>query len=176
MYDLRDIFILNVGFIVHETIGYVRDIPFDLPEVDLPPDLTLSRLRGTARVTRTPQGLLLQLRMEAGLQSECGRCLTEFIQMLRIDSTELYAFNKSGSTESGLLVPENGKIDLAPLIREEMVLAIPINPLCRPDCKGLCPECGEDLNEHPHTHEELPVDPRLAALNVLLQKGSRTSS
>jgi uncharacterized protein len=65
-------------------------------------------------------------------------------------------------------VPENGKIDLEPFIREEMILAIPIGPLCSEDCKGLCPICGEDLNESSCSHEELPVDPRLSVLKTLL--------
>ena len=73
---------------------------------------------------------------------------------------------------SGLLVPESGKIDLEPFIRDEMILAMPINPLCRINCKGLCPECGENLNDQPHVHQDDLEDPRLSALKALLDQTS----
>jgi uncharacterized protein len=172
----RDLLRLNVGFIIHQTVGYSRDFPFDIPQIQLSPDLDLANLSGTARVTRTAQGLLVQVKMHAHIHAECVRCLTDFTQPLEIDFTELYAFSPDSITDSGLIVPENGKIDLAPLVREEMLLAIPISPLCRPDCKGLCPTCGENLNETPHDHEDELVDPRLDVLKSLLEKGRDPSS
>jgi uncharacterized protein len=59
-------------------------------------------------------------------------------------------------------------IDLRPLVREYMLLSVPISPLCRPACLGLCPVCGENLNEISCTHEDDAVDPRLAKLKNLL--------
>jgi uncharacterized protein len=67
-------------------------------------------------------------------------------------------------------LPEDGHINLAPLVREYILLEIPINPLCRPDCLGLCPECGEILTDEPHYHEDDTIDPRLAQLKDLLGK------
>ena len=58
------------------------------------------------------------------------------------------------------------KIDLTPLLREELILATPLAPLCKPDCKGLCLECGRDLNEDPHDHDA-PVDERWSRLSKL---------
>jgi uncharacterized protein len=121
-------------------------------------------------VTRTPQGLLVQVKMRAAVVTECVRCLEEFEQPLSINFTELYAFSARSVSESGLILPESGMIDLAPLVREYMLLEIPINPLCRPDCKGICPICGETLNENPHEHEEDTIDPRMAKLQELLNK------
>jgi uncharacterized protein len=146
---------LNVGFIIHETVGYTRDFPIEIPAIHLPPDLDLANLHGNVRVTRTAQGLLVQANMQAEIPAECVRCLTDFQQPLEIEFTDLYAFTRASVTESGLLLPETGKIDLAPIVRDEMLLAMPINPVCSPDCKGLCPVCGENLNEDPdHRHEE----------------------
>jgi uncharacterized protein len=166
----RDIFRLNVGFIIHENVGYVRDFPFEAPTVSLPPDLELINLVGLVRVSRAAQGLLVQTAMRARIVAECGRCLIEFYQPLKINFTELYAFTREAVTESGLLVPENGKIDLETLIREEMILAIPINPLCRKDCKGLCLTCGGNLNDTVCNHEMEATDPRLEQLRSLLEK------
>lgn len=81
------------------------------------------------------------------MNSECVRCLVEFKQPLDVDFSELYAFTPRSVTESGLILPEDAHIDLEPLVREYMLIEIPISPLCREDCKGLCSICGEDLNE-----------------------------
>lgn len=161
---------LNVGFVVAQTAGFSRDISFDLPLINVPPDLHLNRLTGVVRVTRTPQGILMQGDFQALIDLECVRCLTDFQQMLKIDFTELYAFSQRYVTDSGLLMPETGIIDLAPVLREYLLLEIPISPLCRPDCKGLCPICGNNLNESTCNHEVDTGDPRLAALKSLLDK------
>ena len=112
----------------------------------------------------------MQVKMQANYATECVRCLGPSQQPLNIDFTELFAFNRDSITESGLLLPESGYIDLAPLIREYMLLEVPISPVCREDCLGLCPVCGENLNEKPHTHEDELVDPRLEKLKELRKK------
>lgn len=168
--NTQDLLRLNVGFIIHETIGYSREFPIEIPKIHLEPDLDLYNLNGTVRVTRTAQGLLVQVDLNAQVPAECVRCLINFTQPLHTDFTELYAFTPSSLTESGLLVPETGKIDLAPLVREEMLVAMPMSSLCRPDCQGLCPICGENLNEHPDHHHEDEVDPRLESLKKFLEK------
>ena len=168
----RDLLRLNVGFIIHQNVGYVRDFPIDIPSVRLQSDLDLQNLFGVVRVSRAAQGLLVQVKLKAMVLADCVRCLTNFSQPLDIDFTELYAFNQKAITDSGLLVPESGKIDLEPFIRDEMLLAVPISPLCRKNCKGLCPDCGENLNEHPHRHQDEVHDPRLSALKALLDQPS----
>jgi uncharacterized protein len=158
MYVSHDVLRLNVGFIIHQTVGYSRDFPFEIPSIRLPPDLELNDLTGTVRITRTAQGLLVQAKLKARIDAECVRCLTEFQQPLEIEFSDLYAFSTASMTESGLLLPENGKIDLAPIVRDEMLLAIPIKPLCQPDCKGLCPICGENRNETLCQHEDENIE------------------
>ena len=161
---------LNVGFIIYQTIGYSRDIPFEIPRVQLQADLDLTDLVGVVRVTRTPQGLLVQVKMHASVSAECVRCLTDFSHDLKVDFSELYAFNQRSVTDSNLILPEDGKIDLQPLLREYMLLEFPINPLCKPDCKGLCPICGENLNQITCHHEEVIGDGRLSGLQSLFDK------
>ena len=161
---------LNVGFIINQSKGYSREFPFDFPFIHIPPDLDLITLSGSARVTRTGKGLLVQVKMHALIMNECVRCLQDFPLPLDIEFTELYAFSADAKTDSELILPESGQIDLRPLVREEMLLAVPINPLCDPECKGLCPICGENRNETECDHEIETIDPRLSVLKSLLNE------
>jgi uncharacterized protein len=162
-------FRLNVGFVAHERVGYSRDFLFDIPEVQLE-DLPLQRVTGHVLVTRTPQGLLVQAHLEADTPAECVRCLEPFDLHLTTDFTELYAFTRKNMGESGLLYPESGQINLAPLVREYMWLAFPIKPLCSEDCKGLCPVCGANRNVEDCGHRPESIDPRLEILKTLLEQ------
>lgn len=161
---------LNVGFVVAQSAGFSRDFPFDLPQIYVPPDLKINKTIGSIRATRTPQGILLQVDLHASTELECVRCLTVFSLSLKVAFTELYAFSQRYVTDSGLLMPETGIIDLAPVLREYALLEIPISPLCSPDCKGLCPICGNNLNESTCIHDDDSIDPRLASLKTLLEK------
>jgi len=159
---------LNVGFLIHQSVGSSRDFYFDLPSFSIEPDLNLKALQGSARITRTPQGLLIQADLQAIILSECVRCLTSTDLQLHTEFTELYAFSQRNTSESELILPEDGFIDLGPLAREYLVIEIPMNPLCRPDCLGICAMCGEPQGEQFHVHEVESGDPRLAVLKDLL--------
>jgi uncharacterized protein len=138
-------FRINVGFIMHEEVGFATEIPFELEKVNLE-DLELRNFTGTVTIGRTPQGLVMQGKFSAETPLECVRCLREFWHPLTWEITELYAFNKKSVSESGLMVPDDAHLELAPLMREYALLEVPINPIHAPDCKGLCIECGQDLN------------------------------
>jgi uncharacterized protein len=160
---------INVGFLVKADAGYSRTIEFDVEEMVLPPDLSIEDLRGSARFGRTPQGLIVEVALSGRTQTECARCLDEFELPIATEFTELYAFDERSMTDSQLLVPANHQIDLAPLAREYLLLDEPITPLCRPDCKGLCPVCGVNWNREQCEHQHRPpIDPRLSTLKDLI--------
>ena len=163
---------LNVGFLIPQSVGSSREFYFELPSLFLEPDLTINDLTGTAKITRTTQGLLVQASLKAFIQAECVRCLTNSAQTLKTNFTELFTFSFRDNAESNLILPEDGHIDLGPLVREYMVLEIPINPLCHPDCQGICAVCGEAQGEEVHQHEVNDIDPRLAVLKSLLEDQS----
>lgn len=148
---------INAGFLINQPIGTSREIHIDHPEIQLSTDLDVNNLKGLVRFTRTPKGILVEADMGVGMKNECVRCLAECSQTIRTEFSEMYAFNKRAVTESGLILPDDGNIDLMPLIREYLLLEIPIQPLCRLDCKGLCMICGEDLNIATCEHEELRI-------------------
>lgn len=158
---------LNVGFIINAQIGFSRDFDFDLPLLKAGEDLTLADFRGLVKITRTPQGLLVQGNFTGNAKQECVRCLSEYDHPLTWEFLELYAFDRKSVTESGLIVPEDAHIDLQPLVREFALLEFPIKPLCKSDCKGLCVVCGENLNERDCGHRPENDSP-FAALKQLL--------
>jgi uncharacterized protein len=158
MSNLRRPFRLNVGFIIHAEVGYVHEFPFALERLRLGDELELNGLTGLVNVGRTPQGLLFTGNFAAGTTLECARCLKQFQRRLDWTLTELYAFTEKSISESDLIVPEDAQIDFMPIIREYALLEVPIRPLCKPGCRGLCPVCGQDLNvqdcgHRPHEDE-----------------------
>ena len=161
-------FRFNVGFIIHEEVGYNHDFPFEFDSITLGDDLELRVFEGVVNVGKTPQGLIVQADFSAETTLTCARCLADFESELDWSFTELYAFDKRSETDSGLLLPEDAHLDLAVLLREYALLEIPISPLCKPDCKGLCPECGENLNERDCGHRPPESDSPFAKLKDLL--------
>jgi uncharacterized protein len=146
MTNPRRPFRINVGFIIHEEVGYTAQFPFELDKVKFGDDLVLLDFSGVVDIGRTPQGLVVTGTFSGVTDLECARCLKTFEQRLNWEMTELYAFTEKSVSESGLLVPEDAQIELEPIIRDYALLEIPISPICQPDCKGLCPVCGQDLN------------------------------
>jgi uncharacterized protein len=104
--------------------------------------------------------------------------VTDYIQKVDAPIEEEFRIEQVGDSMQVLPLDEedaaadfvkNNILDLTELIRQNVLLALPIQPLCREDCKGLCPECGRDLNVEPHTHEAEARDERFAALRQLLE-------
>lgn len=153
-----------------EGIGYSREFQFDEPIAQLSRDLTVNDLRGQVTLTRTPQGLYAQGQLAATAPAECARCLTGLEQTLTTTLGELYIYPPENAPEGALTVGEDAYLDLTPVVREDMLLSIPMQSLCRPLCKGLCPQCGKNWNEGPCDCEDETIDPRLAGLADLLKK------
>jgi uncharacterized protein len=149
LYPLR----INVGFLLNAPISTSREIHFDLPSLKLGNDLDLKDFTGKVELTRTPKGILVDSDFSSSFLAECVRCLDEYDQKLHATFTEVYAFHGNFISESGLIVPDDANIDLMPLLREYLLVEVPIRLLCREDCKGLCTECGENLNYNTCEHQ-----------------------
>jgi len=163
-------FRLNVGFILHEEVGYAYQYEFDLPKARLGDDLEVRGFEGVLSVGRTAQGLLFTGDFKGDTDLGCVRCLRTFEHSLVWTMTELYASNANSASESELVIPEDAQIDLQPLLREYAFLEIPIKPVCRTDCKGLCPVCGQDLNDRDCGHRPDAGPSSFAALKDLLKE------
>jgi uncharacterized protein len=97
-------------------------------------------------------------------QAECRRCLKPASGDVRIDVREVY---EPGSDQEETYALSGSQVDLAPLVRDAVVLGLPAAPLCQEGCQGLCPTCGTDLNEGSCGCESSPADPRWSALDAL---------
>jgi uncharacterized protein len=120
-------------------------------------------------VTRAVTGTALALAFSARLHGPCYRCLGDAVLEVPISAREYQA---SSPDDDELRTPYlvDDRLDVSSWARDAVALALPDKILCRPDCAGLCPECGESLNDHPHVHEETTADPRWAALEALRDK------
>lgn len=96
----------------------------------------------------------------------CSRCLKRFPEKFEIELEETFV-GAPLDDESEAYAIEQGELDLTPMLRENIVLAIPFAPVCQEDCKGICAVCGKNRNEQPCTCEEEKVDPRFEKLQAL---------
>jgi DUF177 domain-containing protein len=126
------------------------------------------------RLEAVMEGVLVTGTARAGLEGECVRCLGPITDELEVDLQELYVYDDRDhdpDEDDEVSMLQDDLLDLEPLLRDAVVLALPFQPLCQPDCPGLCVECGARLADDPdHGHEE-PVDPRWAALTGLAETG-----
>jgi uncharacterized protein len=118
-------------------------------------------------VTRASSGTVFELALEVSLHGPCFRCLTDAELPLSLHVREYQAANPGDDDELRTDYLADDRLDLSAWARDAVALALPDKILCRPDCAGLCPVCGKDLNAEPHEHAEERSDPRWAALRAL---------
>jgi uncharacterized protein len=143
---------------------HVHVDPFDLGGARYAPEPALIPVR--LDVSRTTHGgWALRVRFEAELQGPCMRCLEPATPAFAVDAREVD--QPGGGEELTSPYVDEGELDLAGWARDALALTLPSQLTCRPDCAGLCPQCGANLNEDPdHAHEREP-DPRWAKLSEL---------
>ena len=124
------------------------------------------------RLEAVMEGVLVTGTARAGLEGECARCLEPISDEVEVRFQELFVYDDQDvdpDEELEVSTLQDDLVDLEPLLRDAVVLALPFQPLCQDDCPGLCPECGARLADDPdHRHDE-PVDPRWAALGALVE-------
>ena len=152
--------------------GSQRKVEFQAPApsefgvgmIGVPPGATLDLM---LRLESVMEGVLVSGTVTGPLVGECGRCLDPVTSSIEVDLQELYAYPESETTEDEASRMEGDYLDLEPALRDAVVLALPLTPLCREDCGGLCAVCGVKRDDVDCGHDEAPVDPRWAALQDL---------
>ncbi|WP_418959354.1 YceD family protein [Streptomyces tritici] len=131
------------------------------------------------RLESVMEGVLVTGTARASAEGECVRCLEPVGMDLDVDFQEMFSYPDSddrgrskaaaddeAEDDEGMIPLEDGMFDLEPVLRDAVVLALPMQPVCREDCEGLCSECGINLNDNPDHHHDA-VDIRWAALQGL---------
>lgn len=152
---------------------YRDEVELDLEPFDLGGERYLpvpERPPAELVITQAATGLVLELRFTGRLHGSCQRCLADAVVERTIDAREYHAAKPGDDEELRSPYVSEGTLDLAAWARDALALALPAQILCRPDCAGLCPVCGKDLNAEPHTHETSEADPRWAALAELRER------
>ena len=181
--------VLNVAPLLKQPLGTRVDIEVEESPIDPRGDnaglldASIVDIDAKLRATHTNPGAYLEGSADAHVAAQCARCLTPIDAPVHADFAEQYYATVPVDTGAGIvLAPHDAKligsdftVDLTPLLREELILVTPVAPVCRPDCAGLCPVCGDDLNDRPHAHDVV-VDRRWTALQELRDKIGKTES
>ena len=114
-------------------------------------------------ITRVTSGTIFELTFAARVHGPCYRCLADAVLDVRVRAREYQATNPESDELSMPYLAED-TLDLSGWARDALALKLPDKILCRPECAGLCPVCGRDLNREPHEHVDEVLDPRWAAL------------
>ena len=124
-----------------------------------------------ARLTSLEDGVLARGRADVHVHGECVRCLQDLDEDRTVRLEELYHLPREvaqDEEDQDVLLLGETTLDLEPALRDALVGDLPFRPLCRPDCRGLCPRCGERLDDLPPGHHHQDRDPRWSALASLL--------
>lgn len=143
---------------VRRTAGAPDDWSLELVRVPADADVELD-----LRLEAVMEGVLVTGTAAAPIAAECGRCLEPMTSRLTVDVQELFGYEPAPDDAEAPTL-EGDLLDLTALLRDAVVLALPLNPVCDDNCSGLCSECGGKLADldADHTHDNL--DPRWAAL------------
>jgi uncharacterized protein len=166
---------INVAGLLHDPPGATRDLRLRDHYVSLGPDVELAGpLDADLRLQRTNRGILVRGRVRAPLRRVCARCTDPYVDEVTADVDEEFVPSidpvtgapapRAAEEEEPNRIDGHHEIQLDGIFRDELALTEPMVPLCRPDCPGLCAECGERLDRGDHAHGGPEIDPRLAGL------------
>ncbi|WOF24742.1 YceD family protein [Microbacterium betulae] len=116
------------------------------------------------RLESVHEGILVSGDLDTEYEGVCGRCLRDIAQPVEVEFQELFEYP---GEETADFEVQDDHVDLETLVRDAVVLSLPFQPVCQPDCPGLDPATGERLTESAGTPQQVPVDPRWAALRGL---------
>lgn len=136
---------LNVSQLLKESSGSTREFPID-EELESGE----GRVVGSVRLMRTDKGVWISAEMSTDVQCACSRCLKGFGQRIEVAfEEEAFHANHGPSGERGEAptIDDKSILDLTEAMEQYLYLAVPVKPICRRDCQGICPRCGADLNE-----------------------------
>ena len=172
---------INLDSVLAEPVEFEFDLPFSVASLDREPLVAISPVRLGGRISRIEGGFALDGEVAFTARLECSRCLADYpFEFDEPFSLLLYPRKETGVEEREIERREldvsyydSEVLSLHPVAEERIQLALPMKPLCREECAGLCPTCGQDRNARPCDCRSEAVDPRWNALRELqkIEKG-----
>lgn len=162
---------INVAEIKKRLVGK-KTFTYDLTpsELDITDGISvIGTIKAEGCISNAGDVLLLEATMSAQVRRTCGRCLKEFTAVTKADVLEKFYPASAENIEKDAFVYDSDVVDITAPLRESLLLAEPISALCKDDCRGLCPVCGNDLNDGDCGCDRFSVDPRLAALKQFIK-------
>ena len=169
---------VSLESVANQPLRVEAELPVPVAKIDREPLLALSPLKLEGELSRIEGGYALTARLSYDGQLECSRCLAPYA-FQEDDEFTLVLYPRAGALEADVELAK-GDLDtqfydqpviaLSPIVEERVQMALPMKPLCRPDCRGLCATCGNDLNLGPCACVHDAVDPRWEALRGLGEK------
>jgi len=143
-------------------IEAIDGLKLGLVEIDLP-------MLAVLRLENVEDGIFVSGTLSGRAELTCARCLKPFEDDFGVDIGEMFS---SRPGDDDYEISELGSIDPEPMVRDAVLLAMPFSPLCKEDCRGLCPRCGGDRNLKECACPEQVSDPRWAALEKLVDNSN----
>jgi uncharacterized protein len=116
-------------------------------EVELAEDIKVKNIDGKLKITRLEETILVTGEFVAETELTCDRCLETFDKGIGFNLDREYEINRTTASEEGLYVDKYLNIDITEPVREELIMAIPMKKICQEICKGICSDCGKNLND-----------------------------
>lgn len=161
---------LNVGYLLNAGAGNQKTVSMDITDpIRVSDDLIFQSVSGSIRLSRTKEGILTQTHLTVTVERNCSRCLDAFADPILVEVEELFAYPHP-LPETEFSIGGDAKLDLAPLLRAEIIIELTNKKLCQADCKGLCIQCGTNHNHNTCDCDTDFIDPRFAKLKELLDK------
>lgn len=169
---------LSLDSILDEPVRFGGELAVPVSAIDREPLQSLSPLRISGEVRRIEGGYALDAELVYSGELECSRCLASYpFQEDETFSLVLYPRSSAPASEVELAPDDldvvfysDPVVPLSPIAEERVQMALPMKPLCKPDCRGLCPTCGKDRNLGACTCSSETLDPRWEALRALKEK------
>jgi uncharacterized protein len=162
---------LDVTQLLREPVGTHTDVEFNLGPQYLE-DLPVNSIRGRLTLLRAVDEVLVRGILNVDVTLECGRCLTPTSSTLQIELDERFrpvSLGTAQDNEEVLVIDADNQLDLRPILKDLVIISTPMHVVCRPECLGLCPDCGQNLNEGSCDCQSDDIDPRLLALKALIK-------
>jgi uncharacterized protein len=163
----------NVASLLQEPTGASREYAVD---GDVAIDGQPQRLRGRVRLDRTPRGVLVRASLHGSLETECSRCLRPCTLAVDLSIAEVFVpltdltsgtrIETQEGEEDSYRINDRSELDLTEAAQHYWAMTVPMAPVCREDCAGLCPSCGNERGAS-HTCSEAPADDRWSKLAEL---------